>query len=217
MSLILGVDESGRGPVIGPLIIAGALIEEEKIGKLKEIGVKDSKLLTPRKRREIAKKLKKVLKDYLILVIEPEEIDKAVDGDDGLNLNWLEATKTVEIINKLKPDKAIIDCPSPNIKAYTDYLKVRLKKDVELIVAHKADRDFFICGAASILAKEKREEEVEKIKKKYGNIGPGYMSNPITQKFLKENWEKHPEIFRKSWVSWKNHKDAKNQKKLDDF
>ncbi len=217
MGLVLGVDEAGRGPVIGPLIIAGALIEEEKIDRLKEIGVRDSKLLTPRKRKEINKKLKRILKDSLILVIEPEEIDKAIDGGDDLNLNWLEATKTVEIINKLKPYKAIIDCPSPNIKAYTDYLKVRLKKDVELIVSHKADFRFTICGAASILAKEKREEEVEKIKKKYGNIGPGYTSNPITQRFLKENWDKHPEIFRKSWVSWKNHKKAKSQKKLDDF
>ncbi len=217
MALILGIDEAGRGPVIGPLVIAGALIEENKLTNLKEIGVKDSKLLSPKKRREIANKLKRILKDYLILIIEPPEIDEAVDGKNKLNLNWLEAIKTVEVINKLKPDRAIIDCPSPNIRAYTEYIRERLKEDVELIVEHKADHKYLITGAASILAKESREEEVDKIRKKYGNIGPGYMSNPITQKFLEENWEKHPEIFRRSWMSWKNHKRAKNQKRLGEF
>jgi len=58
---------------------------------------------------------------------------------------------------------------------------------------------------------------MDEIKKKYGNTGPGYMSNKITQRFLEENWDKYPEIFRKSWVSWKNHKNKKSQKNLEDF
>ena len=74
-----------------------------------------------------------------------------------------------------------------------------------------------IVGAASILAKVTRDKEIDRIEKKYGEIGPGYTSNLITQKFLKENWDKHPEIFRKSWISWKNHHTQKQQKSLKDF
>ena len=218
MNLVLGTDELGRGPVIGSLFIAAVVIEENKINKLKKIGVKDSKLLTHKKRIELARKIKRIVKKYEVVKVGPREIDKAVDGHDGLNLNRLEARKTALLINKLKPDKAIIDCPSPNIKVYTLYLKRYLKnKKVELVVEHKADFKFPIVAAASILAKCGREEEVDKLKKKYGNIGPGYPSNEITQKFLKENYEKHPEIFRHSWAPSKNHRKAKEQLKLDKF
>ena len=88
---------------------------------------------------------------------------------------------------------------------------------LNLICAHKADVNFKIVSAASILAKVTRDREVEKIKKKYGNIGSGYMADPITKKFFDENFEKHPEIFRKTWTPYKNHVNNKNQKKLDEF
>lgn len=135
-----------------------------------------------------------------------------------MNLNWLEARKTIEILDKLKPDKAIIDCPSPNIKAYTNYIKSYLrKKDIELIVEHKADVNHVIVSAASILAKVTRDRSIEKIKKEYGDCGPGYQSNPITQKFIKENFDKYPEIFRKSWMTFKNQVSEKEQKKLGEY
>ena len=218
MVLVLGIDEAGRGPIIGSLFIAGALFEEKDISKLKELGVKDSKLLSHKKRILLAKEIKKIAKKYKIIQVKPEEIDKAVNHDHGLNLNWLEAHKTVQLINELKPDKAIIDCPSPNIKKYKEFLYNLINnKKVELIVEHKADLHHLPCSAASILAKCVREEEVEKLKKKNGEIGPGYTSNPITQKFVKENFDKYPEIFRKSWMTWKNHYQAKKQRKLDEF
>jgi ribonuclease HII len=216
MTLICGIDEAGRGPVIGPMVMAGVLIEKSDIPKLKALGVKDSKLLTKEKREFLFTKIKSTVKSYKIIIISPQEIDKALESEN-LNLNWLEAHKSAEIINKLKPDKAILDCPSNNIKAYRDYVKNLLKHKTELVVEHKADVNYLESGAASILAKVTRDKEIEKIQKKYGNCGPGYPSNEITQKFLKENWEKHPEIFRKTWSSYKRHKDAKNQKTLGNF
>jgi len=216
--LIFGTDEAGRGPVVGPLVIAGVLASEKEIEKLKEIEVKDSKLLTHKKREKLAAEIKKIVKDYKIIVIEPKEIDEAVDGVNS-NLNRLEAVKTAQMINALKPDEVILDCPSPNTVSYVDYLKVFLKnKDVKIIAEHKADVKYPIVSAASILAKVVREEEVEKIEKKIGKcIGTGYSSNPICQKFTKENWDKHPEIFRKSWSTWQNHKNNHSQKKLGEF
>lgn len=214
---VLGIDEAGRGPVIGSLFIVGALIDEKDIPKLKEMGVKDSKFLTHKKRIELESKLKKVLENYMIIQVKPEEIDDAIDGDNNLNLNWLEGVKSAEIINELKPDKAILDCPSPNIEKYKAFVKNLLNNKVELVVEHKADVNHLIAGAASIIAKVEREKEMDEIKKKYGNCGPGYTSNEVTQKFVEENYNKHPEIFRKSWSTWKKHNNSKGQKSLSDF
>ncbi|MBS3144163.1 ribonuclease HII [Candidatus Woesearchaeota archaeon] len=216
MVLIAGVDEAGRGPVIGPLVIVGAMLDEKDLPKLDKLGVKDSKLLTPKKREELFPKIQQICK-YKIIIIEPKEIDEAVLSEE-LNLNWLEALKSVEIIKALKPNKAILDCPSPNIPKYTNYIKEKLgMHEIKIICEHKADVNHKIVGAASILAKVTRDRIIEEIRKKYGEIGPGYTSNAITQKFLKENWDKHPEIFRKSWISWQNHKNGKDQKKLGEF
>lgn len=220
--LTLGIDESARGPCIGAMFIVGALFEEEKLITLKKLGVKDSKLLVHRKRVWLAEKIVNVAKKIKIIKVSPAEIDEAVEGENGLNLNWLEALKQAEIINELKPDKAVIDCPSPNISSYTNFLKKYIDKELLdkmiLIVEHKADKNFIECSSASIIAKVEREKEVEKIEKITGmSIGSGYVSNPVCQKFLKDNFDKFPDIFRKSWISWKNHDEAKKQKKIEDF
>ena len=216
MTLICGIDEAGRGPVIGPMVMAGVLVKESDIPKLKSMGVKDSKLLSKDQRESLFKKIKDLVKAYKIIIIPPKEIDQALKSEE-LNLNWLEAHKSAEIINKLKPDKAVLDCPSNNIKAYESYVKNLLKHKTKLVVEHKADVNYLESGAASILAKVTRDREIEKIQKKYGNCGPGYPSNEITQNFLKENWEKYPEIFRHTWSSYKRQKVAKHQQKLGDF
>src|SRR3989344_8600678 len=151
MVLIAGIDEAGRGPVIGSMFLVGVMCKEEDLPKLKSIGAIDSKLLTHKKRITLSVKIRKIAKEIKAVRLSPAEIDAAVDGDNGLNLNWLEAEKTAEIINALKPDKAIIDCPSPNIKDYTSYLKRRLThKKVELVLEHQAER-YEIVGAASIV------------------------------------------------------------------
>lgn len=217
MALICGIDEAGRGPVIGPLIIAGVLIDEIDLDSIKD--AKDSKLLIHKQRISLCKKIEASIKRCKIITVQPDEVDRAVEGNDGLNLNWLEARKTAEIINHLKPDKAFIDCPSNNIKAYTSYLREFLdSQKVELVVEHKADAKYKVVSAASILAKCKREEEVLKIEKMVGqSIGSGYPSNPVCQKFLKENWDKFPQIFRKSWASYHSVVKKEGQKALSDF
>lgn len=215
---ILGIDEAGRGSIIGSLFVAGAAFNEKDLDKLKKMGVKDSKLLTHKKRVELCKKIEKLSKKFVVIRVSPQEIDDALLNQSKMNLNWLEAVKTAEIINDIKPKKAIIDCPSPNVPAYRRYIsKLLEEQDTELIVEHKADVKYIASAAASILAKCGREEEVEKLQKKYGEIGPGYPSNEITKAFVEKNWEKHPEIFRKSWRTYKNVKGKKNQKSLNEF
>lgn len=208
---ILGIDEAGRGPVIGPMIIAGAMIDEKDIEKLSEM--KDSKLLPHKKRIELAGKIKKVCK-YHIIEVSPEVIDAAIFSNE-LNLNWLEAYKQAEIINELKPDKVFVDCPSINTKSFEEYLRNLLNnKKIELVVEHKADFNYKIVSAASILAKVKREEAMDQIRGKYGETGAGYPADPKTKLFLQKNWSKYPEIFRKSWSTYKKMAEKPIQKKL---
>lgn len=209
---------SPKGPIVGPLVMAGILVEEKNLPKLEKMGVKDSKLLTPKKRESLFGKIKKISKKHKIMVIQPEEIDAALDSD-SLNLNWLEAHKSADIINKLKPDKVIIDSPSNNCKAYKRYLLRLLKnKDIEMVVEHKADFRYVACAAASILAKVTRDREIERIKKKIGdNFGSGYLSDPVTKDFLEKNFDRHPEIFRKTWLPYRKLKKMKHQKRLSEF
>lgn len=203
-----------RGPVIGPLVICGVLANEEQEQSLVDLGVKDSKMLTPVRRERMFDKIKNIVEKYEIIVIEPKEIDAAVGKKDGLNLNWLEADKSVEIINKLKPFQAIIDCPSNNIRQYTDYIRSRLKTNTVIIAEHKADQTYPIVSAASILAKVTRDDLIQEIKKKYNiEFGSGYPSDPMTQVFVQKNWNKYP-IFRTSWESYKEIVRGKAQTKL---
>ncbi len=215
---VCGIDEAGRGCVIGPLVLCGAMIDENKEPSLKELGVKDSKLLTPLQRERIAKELPKHVK-YQLILVPPAEIDKNVLSETGANLNWLEADKSVELINMLNPERALIDCPSTNTKAYHEYIAERLMaKTIEFKTEHKADSKYLIVGAASILAKVARDAEIEKLKKHVGeDFGSGYMADPKTAAFLKKNWNKHPEIFRHSWTPYQILAGMKKQKKLGEY
>ena len=219
MSLICGIDEAGRGPVLGPLVMCGMLVKEEDEKELVKLQVKDSKLLTKEKREFLFDKIKDISYKYEIISIFPGEIDNAVNNHDGLNLNKLEAQKTADIINSLKPDKTIVDAPSNNIKSYKEYLLGLIKnKKIELVLEHKADLNYPVVSAASILAKVTRDSEIEKIKKKIRiDFGSGYMSDPKTVKFLEKYYEKYPDLFRKSWFPYQNILNKKFQSKLEDF
>ncbi len=209
-----GIDEAGRGPVIGPLVIAGVLANEEQEQKLVDLGVKDSKLLTPIQRERMFDKIKDIVEKYEIIIVDPKEIDDAVNRKDNLNLNWLEAIKSAEIINKLKPDKAIVDCPSTAVEKYAAYLQQKLKVKTKLIAEHKADVTYPIVSAASILAKVTRDDKIQELKKKYKvEFGSGYMSDSMTQAFLSRYWDKY-DFFRKSWESYKTAAKASSQRKL---
>lgn len=214
---ILGIDEAGRGPMIGPLVIAAVVIDSRDEQKLLDLQVKDSKQLSPRQRGELFEKIKAAVKAYRIIQVSPQEIDEAVESEET-NLNWLEADHTTALINELKPDKAILDCPSPNIKAYTAYVRKKLNVKCDIVAEHKADENYPVVSAASILAKVTRDREIEKIKKKIGeNIGSGYPADPITQAFVGKHYQKYPEIFRKSWASYKALAEKKRQRRLGEF
>ena len=219
--LILGIDDAGRGPVIGPMVLAGCLIDEKTEAEFRKLGVRDSKQLTHKRREFFEKQIKEKSEAYETVLLHPEEIDSK--NAEGIKLNELEAIASAKIINKLnKGDekiKVVIDCPSTSLNKWRDFLRTKIKdlSNLEVCCEHKADRNHIAVSAASILAKNTREREVAKLKKKYGEIGSGYPSDPTTKKFLTKNAKKHNNkgIFRKTWVTWRRHHSESEQKKLE--
>src|SRR3989338_7822319 len=115
--LKLGIDDAGRGPVIGPMVLAGCLIDEETETEFKKLGVKDSKQLTDKRREFLADIIREKAETFEVVVIHPEEIDGK--NLEGVKLNEVEAFACARIINKInkgfKKMKVILDCPYTNI------------------------------------------------------------------------------------------------------
>jgi ribonuclease HII len=215
---IIGIDDAGRGPVIGPMVLTGVLLNDvSEEATLKLLGAKDSKLLTKKQRKLLSEKIKK---DYVFHseIAEPKEID------DFPNLNNLEAVKCGIIINSLMQDidekvKVVVDCPSVNTEAWGELLfsTIVKKEYVDLSCEHKADLKHPVVSAASIVAKERREDILKELKTALGiNFGSGYPSDPKTKDFLVKTFgdSKYDLIIRKSWKTYKNVADKFGQKKL---
>jgi ribonuclease HII len=220
--LIAGIDDAGRGPVIGPLTIAGVLIREEDVPKLVQMGVKDSKLLSPHRRETLEPDIKKTVLKYKVIKLWPEEIDRVVRSGGRLRkLNRLEAQTMAKVIEELKPDVAYVDASDVSEERFKEHILECLSVKVKVVSKHKADRDYPVVGAASILAKVERDREIERLKEAYGDFGSGYMTDSKTVKFLEECIEKtgeYPEFVRRTWKPAKKTRDKKNplQKKLDE-
>ncbi len=206
--MICGVDEAGRGPVIGPLVIAGVLASEEDFEALTQMGVKDSKKLAKNTRTRLYEEITKNYSYYSVKVA-PRELDSL---RKKMTLNKIEAIKFAEIINKLKPEKAYVDAADAVPANFKKAIEETLKQPTTLIVEHKADETYPIVSAASIIAKVERDRIIEKLSQKYGNIGSGYPADPTTQRFLKEWYQKHksfPDIVRESWKTIDAFKNSK--------
>jgi ribonuclease HII len=218
--LIAGVDDAGRGSVIGPLVIAGVLIKEEELPKLIQLGVKDSKLLSPHRREKLAMKIKQLVQKYSVIKISPEEIDEVVEKGRKLHkLNRLEAQTMAKVIEMLKPDTAYVDASDVLEERFKEHILECLPFRVEVVSEHKADRKYPVVSAASIIAKVERDMEIVELASVHGDFGSGYPSDPRTMSFLQQCLEKkgeYPEFVRKSWKPAKKTK-AENdscQKKL---
>ena len=219
--IIVGVDEAGRGPVLGPLVMAALAFKEENIQKLEWLCVKDSKLLSSSAREELFEPIRELVHDFRIEVIEPDAIDLSLTESTS-NLNWLEAETSARLVSELNPDKIIIDCPSPNIHAYKNYFSSKLSSGVlsnaELLVEHKADLNHIVVAAASVIAKVIRDRQIDKLKSEINfDFGSGYMSDPKTQQFLKDYHDKFPHLFRKKWQPYVDVVNKKKQKSLSEF
>lgn len=196
--LICGIDEAGRGPVVGPLVMARVCIESLKIPKLIKMGVKDSKALSSAHRRKLHKKLFDLC-DTNFIAVPPPRIDKWVQEKEGLNA--LEAFTASKLLTPIQKEVKMIFIDSPSTpKSFTNYLK-KFGVNLEKVIAEsKADKKRPVVSAASIIAKEVRDQRIEEITKEMGfPIGSGYPSSPKTRQALKRILKKRPQYVRRSW------------------
>ena len=195
--IICGVDDAGRGSVLGPLVIAGVSVERTKIKHLSEIGVKDSKQLSPKMRETLYKKIIAIVDDYYVAKISPKIIDQSVYKNQ---LNHLEAKYMAKVIAKLQPNSSYVDSCDVNPVRFGKEIS-KLANCGKIFSRHHADSKFAVVSAASIVAKVNRDREIEKLRKKY-DLGSGYPSDSKTMQFIKD-WilehNKTPEFVRKSW------------------
>jgi ribonuclease HII len=210
---VAGVDEAGRGCVIGPLVIAGVLFKEENLPVLTWLGVKDSKLLSSKKREALAVEIAHLAEKHVTIKLSPVEIDRAVESGRKLHkLNRLEAQTMALIIAALKPDEAYVDAADVLEERFKHHIQECLPFKAKIVAKHKADRTYPVVSAASIIAKVERDREIAALTGEYGDFGSGYLADPRTMRFLKQWLETHgeyPECVRKSW---KPAKQAKNEK-----
>jgi ribonuclease HII len=201
--LVAGVDEAGRGCVIGPLVVAGVAVKAENLQTLMELGVKDSKLLTAKKREALYPEIIKLTEKHHILKLPPAQIDKVVRSSRTLHkLNRLEAQTMAKIIEVLRPDEAYVDAADVVEHRFGNHIAELLRFKVKIVSEHKADRTYPIVSAASIIAKVQRDAEIEKLKKKYGDFGSGYLTDERTMDFLKHLLDvngDYPSCVRKAW------------------
>lgn len=195
----LGIDEAGKGCAIGPMIIAGVLVEEETLAQLRDLGVKDSKQLSSVQREELKAPILEVIQSHRLIEIAPSEIDEYLIG---ARMNVLEAKKTAEIIQGYDPDRVYIDLPGRGTKSYPKLIKEIVGPGIQIVAENFADRKYEVVSAASILAKLRRDEIIRELHAKYGDFGSGYPSDEKTVAFLAKWYDEHrqfPEIVRTRW------------------
>ncbi len=205
--LVIGVDEAGRGPVVGPMVMASVGVPPLNIIELLEMGVEDSKKLDPRTRETLFEKILNLAEYVAVAVIPPRLIDDWVLNKKGLNA--LEALAVSRLLEEIPPNnkfRVYIDAPS-NVESYVRYLE---KNGVyNAIVENKADLYRPIVSAASIIAKVTRDRMIREIIEETGiDFGSGYPGDPKTKKHLRILLNKFPEYVRKSWKTVKKYDDS---------
>lgn len=198
---VLGIDEAGRGPVIGPLVVAGVMVPERKFSILRKMGIRDSKKLTPERRKFLARKIRRISRVFTVK-ISASDIDTM--REKGFNLNEIEKIAIKRIIAEAQPDSVIIDSVDVKPERLAEEIRSHFG-DIEVKAEHGADAKYYPVAAASIIAKVERDLEIERIQKlnrKLGDMGSGYPSDPRTRAFLESfSYDELPDFVRKSWAT----------------
>lgn len=204
MGTVAGVDEAGRGCAIGPLVVAGILIEESGVDELRRMGVRDSKRLSPRRREALASEIEAVAR-YAYFYLQPRAIDRVVERNERLRkLNYLEAMAMARVIRDLRPDRAYVDAADVLPERFARQILRVLPEKPAMICEHRADVNYPVVSAASIIAKVRRDSIIAELRREHGDFGSGYCSDRRTISFL-EAWfrreDRCPPFIRASWAT----------------
>lgn len=225
-TLITGIDEAGRGALIGPMVICGVTVEKGVEKELASVGVKDSKMLSPKRREELYHTIKEIIQtkscvsSIVPISISPCKIDSS--RAKKINLNMLELRTMVEIINMCGGNEIYIDALTSKPKKFGKMVEGQIdNKKVKIIAENEADKTYTIVSAASIIAKVERDRAIDDLKKKVGvDFGVGYPHDERTVEFVDSLIKKHkklPSYVRKSWVTTQLLQEKNWQRKVKDF
>ncbi len=199
----MGVDEAGRGAVLGPLVVAGVVAEGNARGQLQYLGAQDSKAVPRGRRREILRRLAQRLEGAWVVVYSASQVD-------GSSLTALEERAVITLITKLRPEQAVLDAPvGPSaVPALLQRLHTSLHTSVHpsthIAAYPKADVADPLVSAASLLAKVVRDGYMQVLRSQYGDIGWGYPGEEKVRRFLAQWLIDHPgppPICRTRWAS----------------
>ncbi|MEM4164109.1 MAG: ribonuclease HII [Candidatus Caldarchaeum sp.] len=211
---LCGVDEAGRGSVLGPLVISAVLASPPQARSLRSLGVADSKTLTPLRRFELYQKLSEMLV-FKTVVLEPWSVDSSLRVNGGEGLNTLEYRWIARLVDALKPDRVFVDSPDRNVAKARRKILSYVKHRAEIRCMVKGDRRNVLVAAASIIAKVERDRHVKRLRELYGDFGSGYPSDPRTRRWLADKLSGNnlPAQVRRGWKTLERLK----QSRLDDF
>ena len=204
MGTAAGVDEAGRGCAIGPLVVAGVLVDESGVEELRLMGVRDSKRLSPRRREALVPKIEAMALRSACFILPPRAIDLVVERGEKLRkLNYLEAMAMARVIRDLRPDRAYVDSSDVVPERFADQILRVLPDKPKMVCEHGADDRYAVVSAASILAKVRRDRIVAELRREHGDFGSGYCHDARTVSFL-EGWFRErddcPPFVRASWA-----------------
>jgi len=214
---IAGVDEAGRGPLIGPMVICGILLSPEKTDALERIGVRDSKLLSPLRREKIATKIESIAEKVITRFLSASEIDRL---RKQMTMNEIEVKEFVGVVKALNPQTVYLDAADVKASRFGERIGKMsglASKGAVIVSEHKADSKYPIVSAASIIAKVQRDQAISRLHSRFGDFGSGYPADPKTIEFVKrlvENNQKLPSIIRHSWDTVRKIRNEVDQMKL---
>ncbi|EAN77926.1 ribonuclease H, putative [Trypanosoma brucei brucei TREU927] len=188
--LVMGIDEAGRGPVVGPMVYTGAMIALHEHDRLVDYcGANDSKVLNEDQRKSVVSKLHELATfRTFTVVVTPDEIAAAMTGAHGTNLNTLSHQTAISIISKLTLEgmgmltAAYVDTVGPP-ESYQQKLSGRFPH-LRVTVAKKAEIKFPIVAAASVVAKVERDSHIERLGI---DVGSGYPSDPKVMMWVRSH------------------------------
>lgn len=200
-----GIDEAGRGPMIGPMVICGLRFDTDPAEFFETLGIKDSKLLSPKKRESMFDAILKACSKHEIREISAQSIDE--QRGRGTSLNEIELNAFTDITKSLKPITVYVDAADVKADRFGTQIAERSRltpHGLTVISEHRADLTYPIVSAASIIAKVTRDRAIEQFHVVYGSFGSGYPSDPKTVAFVRQliiEGEDLPPIVRRSWES----------------
>lgn len=207
-----GVDEAGKGPVLGSMFAAAVRAPADSLPD----GIDDSKRLSDDRREALAERLRDDDRvDVGVAEIEPARID------DG-NMNDLTVTAHAEAVSSVvRPgDVGLCDAGEVDAERFARRVADAVDAEFDLDARHGADGTDEFVGAASVVAKSARESHVAELASKYGEVGSGYPGDPTTIDFLKayvESTGELPACARASWSTCEDVVREVTQSALEEF